>query len=62
MDDPLFEEWIRELDHKFASGGRHIALLVDNCPSHPMIVNLKAIDLRFLPPNTISKTQPGARV
>ena len=30
IGDVLFEEWIRELDRKFAS------LLVENCSAHPM--------------------------
>ena len=54
----LFEEWIRELDHKFFSKGRCIALIIDNCPAHPVIDNLKAINLHYLRPNTTSKLQP----
>ena len=54
MDGKLFEEWLRELDRKFAFEGRN----VDNCPAHPHIDNLKAIKFYFLPPNTTSKTQP----
>lgn len=33
-------------------------MVVDNCPAHPRVKNLKAITLVFLPPNTTSKTQP----
>ena len=58
MDSSLFEEWIREQDRKFERQGRKIALIVDNCPAHPQISNLKAIHLVFLPPNSTSKTQP----
>ena len=54
----LFEEWVRELDRKFLSEGRNVALVIDNCPAHPHIENLKAIKLFFLPPNTTSITQP----
>ena len=54
----LFEEWVRELDRKFASEGRNVALVIDNCPAHPHIEELKAIKLFLLPPNTTSKTQP----
>ena len=32
--------------------------MIDNCPAYPHIVNLKAIKLYSLPPNTSSKTQP----
>lgn len=58
MDSVLFEEWIRELDCKFEREGRKIALIVDNCPGHPQVKGLKAINLVFLPPSTTSKTQP----
>ena len=54
----LFEEWVTEMDRKFASEGRKIALIIDNCPAHPEIENLKAIKLFFLLPNTTSLTQP----
>ena len=54
----MFEEWVRELDRKFASEGRSTALVIDNCPAHPHIENLKSIKLFFLPPNTTSATQP----
>ena len=58
MDGALFEEWVRELDRKFASEGRSIALVIDNCPAQPHIEHLKSIKLFFLPPNTTSATQP----
>ena len=58
MDGKLFEEWLRELDRKFAFEGRNVAFVIDNCPSYPHINNLKPIKLYFLPPNTTSKTQP----
>ena len=54
----LFEEWLRELDSKFLAERRKIALLVDNCPAHPHVDNLKAIDLIFLPTNNTASTQP----
>ena len=37
---------------------RKVFLIVDNCPAHPTIGGLKAIELCFLPPNTTSITQP----
>ena len=33
-------------------------MLIDNCPAHPKIENLRAIKLKFLPPNTTSCLQP----
>ena len=53
-----FEERVRELDRKFSSEGRSVALVIDNCSAHPHIENLKSIKLFFLPPNTTSITQP----
>ena len=58
MDRVLFEEWIREMDKKFFSEGRKVALVTDNYPAHPQIENLKSIKLFFLPANTTSQTQP----
>ena len=58
MTSDLFEEWVRELDRKFQREDRKIALIVENCPAHPDINDLKAIELVFLPPNTTSHTQP----
>ena len=58
MDGKLFEKWLRELVKKFAFEGRIVAFVIDNCPAHPHIDNLKAIKLYLLPPNTTSKTQP----
>ena len=58
MDGVLFEEWVKELYRKFNAEKRHVVLLVDNCPAHPPIENMKAIGLRFLRPNTTSKAQP----
>ena len=58
MDGDLFTEWVKELDRKYAAQDRKIALIVDNCPAHPEVDGLKAIELIFLPPNTTSKTQP----
>ena len=48
---------VRELDSKGQREDRKIALMVDNCPAHPDINDLKAIELVFLPLNTTSHTQ-----
>ena len=58
MNSDLFEEWVREQDRKFECENRKILLIVDNCPAHPQIGGLKAIEMCFLPPNTTSITQP----
>ena len=57
MSGELFEDWVRELDRKFAVSKRKIALIIDNCTAHPHVENLKWIELIFLPPNTTSHTQ-----
>ena len=56
MDGKLFEEWLRELDRKFAFERRKVVFVIDNCPTHPHIDSLKPIKLYFLPPNTTSTT------
>ena len=58
MDSDLFEYWVREQDKTFERQNRKVLLIVDNCPAHPKIGGLKAIELCFLPPNTTSITQP----
>ena len=55
MGGNLFTEWVRQLDNKFVAEGRKIALIIDNCPAHPRIDNLQAVELIFLPQNTTSK-------
>ena len=52
MTSDLFVSWLRKLDKKYLLQGRSIAMIVDNCPAHPDIDNLKAVKLVFLPPNT----------
>ena len=37
---------------------RKIALVLDNCTSHPNVNGLTIIMLLFLPPKTTAKTQP----
>ena len=58
MNGTLFEEWLHELDRKFEMQGRKVVMTADNCPAHPEVSGLKAINLQFLPPNTTSCTQP----
>lgn len=58
MTSQIFEKWLRSWDAELKSGGNKILLLVDNCPAHPIISNLKCITLVFLPPNVTSVLQP----
>ena len=52
----MFTDLIKQLDRKFLAKNRKVAF-VDNCPAHPHVPGLMAIDLIFLPPNTTSLTQ-----
>ena len=58
MDSQIFEKWVRKLDQTFRMDERKIALLIDNCPAHPSVSDLKNVQLVFLPPNTTSLLQP----
>ncbi|GFR65304.1 tigger transposable element-derived protein [Elysia marginata] len=58
MTSTLFEEWLKKLDRQMVTQKRKIAMVVDNCPAHPKVEGLKAIELIFLPPNTTSILQP----
>ncbi|KAK3795243.1 hypothetical protein RRG08_056302 [Elysia crispata] len=54
MTSQLFEEWLNKLDKQFSTRKRKIAMViamvVDTCPPHPKMDDLKAIGLIFLPP------------
>ena len=60
MNSELFEEWVREQDEKFENEGRKVALIIDNCPAHPVIENLKSITLST-PKYNFSVTINGPR-
>ena len=57
MSGELFEDWVHELDQKFAVSNKKIALIIDNCMAHPHVQKLKWVELIFLPLNTTSHTQ-----
>lgn len=57
MTSELFIDWVRKLDNKVTNLKKKIALVIDNCPAHPSIAELKSVNFVFLPPNTTSKTQ-----
>ncbi|XP_045461753.1 tigger transposable element-derived protein 4-like [Harmonia axyridis] len=58
MTSELFERWLRDWDRNLVKKKKKILLLVDNCPAHPNVTDLKSITLAFLPPNTTSVLQP----
>ena len=57
MTSELFIEYLMNFNNQMKSENRKIALIIDNCPSHPFI-ELSNIKLIFLPPNTTSVLQP----
>ncbi|XP_005102045.1 tigger transposable element-derived protein 4 [Aplysia californica] len=58
MTSGIFEDWLRKLDRKFLIQGRSILMIVDKCPSHPVVYGLAAIRLKFWPANRSSHSQP----
>ncbi|CAH0725635.1 unnamed protein product, partial [Brenthis ino] len=58
MTGDIFTKWARAWDRELTKKNKKILLLVDNCPAHPHIADLKNITLVFLPPNTTSVLQP----
>ncbi|CAG4979710.1 unnamed protein product [Colias eurytheme] len=58
MTSEIFERWLRNWDAELKANNKKVLLLVDNCPAHPAVTNLKCIKLVFLPPNVTSVLQP----
>lgn len=58
MTREIFKQWLIKLDRKFELAHRSVLLVVDNCSAHVVDVDLKAIKLSFLPPNTTAALQP----
>ncbi|XP_067650869.1 tigger transposable element-derived protein 4-like [Haliotis asinina] len=58
MASDLFTEWVNKLDQSMRRQNRKVLLLIDNCPAHPRVSNLKNVTVAYLPPNTTSRIQP----
>lgn len=58
MTADIFSKWVRAWDRELTKKNKKILLLVDNCPAHPHIADLRSVTLVFLPPNTTSLLQP----
>ena len=58
MTSQVWTDWIQKFDYRMKTEGRKIALIIDNCPAHPIVSNLTNVDVFYLPPNTTSHTQP----
>lgn len=54
----IFEQLLRDWDEELSRNKRNVLLLIDNCPAHPQVKNLKWIELVFLPPNVTATLQP----
>ncbi|GBO36241.1 hypothetical protein AVEN_154554-1 [Araneus ventricosus] len=57
MTTDIMSDWLVELDHKIRKQKRKSILFMHNATSHPDDLNLKNINLVFLPPNTTSMLQ-----
>ena len=44
IDSEIFADYVRKLDMKFHAEGSKFALIIDNCPAHPNVDNLRAIE------------------
>ena len=58
MTSDIFKTWLHDFDREMLLKGRKVLMLVDNCPAHPVIQGLRAVELLFLPPNCTSVLQP----
>ncbi|GBN10678.1 Tigger transposable element-derived protein 4 [Araneus ventricosus] len=57
MTSEIGEKWVQKLDKCMIAECRKIALVFDNCPTHPKEINpkLKNVTVLYLQPNTTSK-------
>jgi hypothetical protein len=60
MTNPIFNQYLKELDEYFKKKGRKIVLFLDNAPVHIVdeATNLTNVELRYFPPNLTSVLQP----
>jgi hypothetical protein len=60
MTNPIFNQYLKELDEYFKRKGRKIVLFLDNAPMHIVdeATNLTNVELRYFSPNLTSGLQP----
>jgi hypothetical protein len=60
MTNPIFNQYLKELDEYFKRKGRKIVLFLDNAPMHIVdeATNLTNVELRYFSPNLTSILQP----
>ncbi|GBN05842.1 Tigger transposable element-derived protein 4 [Araneus ventricosus] len=59
MKSEICEKWVQKLDKRMIEECRKIALVFDNCPTHPKEISpkLKNDTVLYFPPNTTSKLE-----
>ena len=58
MDSKIFNKRILDWDLELEKSNKTILLVIDNCPSHKITIELKQIEILFIPPNQASIYQP----
>lgn len=58
MTGAFFTDFLKHWDQELIQKKKTIALVLDKCTAHPALVELRNIQLIFLPPNTTSVIQP----
>ena len=49
---------MNKFDRRMRLERRRVALIIGNCPAHPVVPNLTNVEVFYPPPNTTSHTQP----
>ena len=58
MTAAIFNKWLLEWDLELWKTRTKILLVIDNCPSHRVDIDLKSIEILFLPANLTATLQP----
>jgi hypothetical protein len=60
MTNPIFNQYLKELDEYFKKKGHNIVFFLDNVLVHIVdeATNLTNVELRYFPPNLTSILQP----
>jgi len=58
MKGIVFRDWIKNFNRRMKTQKRHVLLIMDNAPSHPIDLSCSNVKVHFLPPTTTSHLQP----
>lgn len=58
MTRELFSCWLQKFDEDMVAEKCSVVLILDNCTAHNSQAKLTAVNLKYLPPNTTTKSQP----